>query len=303
MSHGADSIKSIMFALGANLAIALSKFGAALYTGSGAMLAEAIHSAADCGNQTLLLWGLKQSRRAPSIDHPLGHGKAIYFWSFVVALMLFSMGGLFSVYEGWHKLHEHEPLHQPWIAIGILSFSIVAESFSLWGCLREIAKVRQGQSLWRWFRDSRQSELIVVLGEDLAALLGLTIALLFVTLAMVTHNPLWDAVGSIGIGILLIIVAIGIGVEIKALLIGQSADPATRAGIHHWLTQQAAVREVFHVITLQNGADLVVAIKARLSPDLSLEQAIDSINRMEVGLKQAFPTIRWVFFEPDNRDD
>ncbi len=172
------------------------------------MLAESIHSFADCGNQGLLFVGLKASKKAPDPDHPLGYGKAIFFWSFIVALILFSMGGLFSIYEGIHKLSSHEGLSSPYIAIGVLSLSILLESASLWGCITQINKVRHGQSLWQWFRNSRQSELVVVLGEDVAALLGLIFVLASVTLSMVTGNPIFDAVGSIGIGVLLIVISL-----------------------------------------------------------------------------------------------
>src|SRR5215218_2743714 len=199
MSAGADSLKSILFALGANFLIALAKTGGAIFTGSSSMLAEAIHSYADCANQALLLWGLREGRRRPSPEHPLGYGKAIYFWSFIVALMLFSMGGLFSIYEGVHKLQVHEPLENAWVAIGILVFGIAAESVSLWGCLREVNKERGRQGLWRWFRSSRQSELLVVFAEDVAALGGLSLALVFIGVSMSTGNPAWDAAGSIAI--------------------------------------------------------------------------------------------------------
>jgi len=178
MSHGADSVKSIIFALCANLAIAISKLIAAVVTGSSAMMAESVHSLADSGNQLLLLLGIKHAKRPPSPDYPLGFGKAVYFWSFIVALILFSMGGAYSIYEGIHKLHHPEPLSYPYVAVGVLLFSIAAESVSMWGCLREVNKELRGRSLGQWFRETRQSELLVVFGEDLAALLGLTLALM-----------------------------------------------------------------------------------------------------------------------------
>ena len=168
----ADSVRTIFYALGANLAIAVAKTGAAITTGSSAMLAEAIHSYADSGNQGLLLLGMKQAKRPPSAEYPLGWGKAVFFWSFIVALVLFSLGGLFSVYEGWHKLAHPEDLSYPWVAVGILVFGLAAETVSLRACLHEVNKVRGGRTLWRWFRESRQSELVVILGEDIAALLG-----------------------------------------------------------------------------------------------------------------------------------
>src|SRR5918999_874912 len=176
----ADSVRTILYALGANLAIAVAKTGAAIATGSSSMLAEAIHSYADSGNQGLLLWGMKQAKRPPSPEYPLGWGKAVFFWSFIVALVLFSLGGLFSVYEGWHKAAHPEPLSYPWVAVGILLFGLAAETVSLRACLAEVNKLRSGRTLWRWFRESRHSELVVVLGEDLAALLGLALALLAV---------------------------------------------------------------------------------------------------------------------------
>src|SRR5215212_5986767 len=225
MSAGADSLRSILYALGANLAIAAAKTGAAIFTGSSAMLAEAIHSFADSGNQGLLLWGMKQAKRPPSPDYPLGWGKAMFFWSFIVALVLFTLGGLFSVYEGWHKVIHPQALNHPWVAVGILVFGMVAESVSLRACLQAVNRVRGERGLWRWFRESRQSELVVILGEDLAALFGLALALLAVLLTVLTGDPLWDALGSMAIGVVLVVVAIGIGNEIKALLIGQSADP------------------------------------------------------------------------------
>jgi len=164
MSGKSDSLKTIFYALGANFAIFVSKLVAALMTGSGAMMAEAVHSLADCANQGLLLIGMRNAKRAPSAEHPLGFGKAIYFWSFLVALLLFSVGGTFSFYEGMHKLDHPEPLRSPWIAVGVLVFGLIAESFSMWGCMREVNKARGDTNLWRWMRESRQSELIVVFG-------------------------------------------------------------------------------------------------------------------------------------------
>src|SRR5918996_1364065 len=222
MAGKADSVKTILYALAANLAIAAAKTVAAIFTGSSSMLAEAIHSYADSGNQGLLLWGMKQAKRPPSPDYPLGWGKAVFFWSFIVALVLFSLGGLFSVYEGWHKLAHPEDLSYPWVAVGVLVFGLAAEMVSLRACLHEVNKVRNGRSLWQWFRESRQSELVVILGEDLAALLGLALALLAVLVTIFTGNPIWDGLGSMAIGVVLILVAAGIAIEIKGLLIGQS---------------------------------------------------------------------------------
>lgn len=302
MSGKADSIKTIFFALGANFAIFVAKACAAFVTGSGAMTAEAVHSLADCGNQGLLLLGMKRAQRLPSPDYPLGHGKEIYFWSFLVALLLFSVGGAFSIYEGLHKLSAPEPLKWPWLAVGVLAFGLVAESFSMWGCLREVNKARGGSSLWRWFRDSRQSELIVIFGEDLAALLGLAFALAAVLLTMATGNPVFDAIGTLAIGALLVVIAIFVAVEVKALLIGQSADPEVKAEILRFLDARPEIARVFNLITLQLGPDLMVAIKAEMSRDLATRGVVDAINAVEKDLKARFPEIRWSFFEPDVAD-
>lgn len=302
MSAQADSLKSIYFALGANFAIALAKSAGTVYTGSTSMLAEAIHSFADCANQALLIWGLKEAKRKASPDHPLGYGRAIYFWSFIVALMLFSMGGLFSIYEGAHKLHDSEPVKAAWVAVGILGFSIVAESVSLWGALREIDKERGEMSLWRWFRTSRQSELLVVFGEDLAALGGLVLALGFIALAMATGNPVWDAIGSICIGVLLVAVAVLVGIEVKALLVGQSAEPQVLAAMRAHLESQPQVARVYNVITQQLGGEIMVAVKARMHPVASDVALIHAINTTERSLREAFPQVRWLFFEPDLAD-
>jgi len=301
MSSGADSLKTIFYALGANLAIFVTKAVAAAATGSGAMFAEAVHSLADCANQVLLLVGLKSAKREASDEHPLGQGKAVYFWSFLVALLLFSVGGAFSIYEGFHKLAHPEPLRWPWIALGVLAFGVVAESFSMWGCLREVNKARDGKSLWRWFHDSRQSELIVVFGEDFAALCGLFIALGAVALTMATGNPLFDAIGTLAIGVLLVLVAIFVAIEVKALLIGQSADEELRHDLRAFLASRGEIERVFNLITLQLGPDVMVAIKAQMRESAGAG-IVDAINAVEHDMKARFPQIRWSFFEPDLAD-
>ncbi len=298
----ADSIKSIFYALFANLAIALAKLGAAITTGSGSMLAESVHSFADCCNQLLLLLGLNRAKQPPSPDHPLGFGKSIYFWSFIVALMLFSMGGLFSVYEGVHKLSETEPLRSPLIAIGVLAFSVVAEGLSLMGCIREVNKERYGRSFWRWFQETRRSELLVIFGEDLAALLGLSFALLAVSMTMITGNVIYDAIGSIGIGVLLIVIAFLLGVEIKKLIIGQSVEPRRLKEMREFLAGEDTIAEIFNLVTLQLGDDVMVAIKARMHPLGSETDLIKAVNAIENRLKEKFPEVLWSFFEPDISD-
>jgi cation diffusion facilitator family transporter len=299
MSHQEASIKSILFALSANLGIAITKTVAAVLTGSGAMLAESIHSYADCGNQGLLFWGLNATKKKPDPEHPLGYGKEIYFWSFIVALILFSMGGLFSIYEGVHKIHLHEGLKNPIIAIVVLAVSMIFEAASLYGCLTQINKIRHKVTLWTWSRNSRQSELIVVLGEDTAALLGLSFALISIVLSIVTGNPVFDAIGSIGIGVLLVIISFFLAVKVKSLLIGQSTDDETRTQIKILLETRPEIDLILNLITLQLGPQIMVAVKAKMTKTDTVNQLINNINICESELKKQNPAIQWVFFEPD----
>lgn len=299
MSNQDASVKSIFFALSANFGIAITKTVAAILTGSGAMLAESIHSYADCGNQCLLFLGLKATKKKPDHEHPLGYGKEIYFWSFIVALILFSMGGLFSIYEGIHKVNAHEGLKSPVIAIVVLSVSMIFEGASLYGCLTQINKIRHNESLWNWVKGTRKSELIVVLGEDIAALLGLSFALISVILAVITGNPVFDAIGSIGIGVLLIFVSIFLAIKVKSLLIGQSSDYETRDEIKIFLETRPEIDQILNLITLQLGPEIMVAVKAKMAEVGSADQLIDNINNCEAALKKENPSIKWIFFEPD----
>ena len=302
MSHENASVKSIFFALLANLGIAITKTAASIITGSGAMLAESIHSYADCGNQGLLFLGLKASKKKPDKEHPLGHGKEIYFWSFIVALILFSMGGMFSIYEGIHKVSLHEGLKNPVVAIVVLSVSMALEASSLYGCLTQTKKLRNNRPLWPWVKQSRRSELIVVLGEDIAALFGLSFALIAIVLSIITGNPVFDAFGSISIGVLLILVSVFLAVKVKSLLIGQSADDETNEAIKALLEARPEIECILNLITLQLGPQIMVAVKAKMRKVETVEQMIDNINICEAELKKSNPAIQWVFFEPDVRD-
>ncbi|BDU17300.1 cation diffusion facilitator family transporter [Lysobacter auxotrophicus] len=299
MAGGGDSTRAIFFALGANFAIAVAKGLAAFFTGSSAMLAETVHSLADCGNQLLLLLGMRQAKAPPSPDYPLGYGKAIYFWSFLVAVMLFTVGGMFSLYEGIHKLQHPEQLKDWWWAVGVLIFAIIAEGISMRACLQEVNKARGDRSLWQWFRQSRQAELVVIFGEDLAALLGLVFALIAVCLAVYTGNPLWDAIGTIAIGALLIVVAVFVAIEVKAMLIGQSVDPARQKQMREFLESRPEVQRVISLITLQLGNEVMVSVHAQMRELRDVESLVDQINVVERAMKQSFPEVRWSFFEPD----
>lgn len=296
-----ESPIAIFLALGANALIAVCKFGAAAFTGSGAMLAEAIHSLADCLNQLLLLWGLRQARDPVSELHPLGTGRVGYFYSMIVALMLFFIGGAFSVYEGIHRLRAPEPISDSYVAIGVLLVSLVLEGISLTGAFRQIRQQHAGKPLWRWFRETRESELLVVAGEDTAAIAGLAIALVAVLASTITGNPLYDACGSIGVGVVLMVVAGLVLREVKSMIIGESASPETRAEIRKFLEDRPEILSVISLITLQWGEHIVVAVQAELIDYPSGRAQVDAINVIEADLQAAFDHARWVFFEPDIR--
>lgn len=295
------SLRAIFFALGANTGIAITKFGAAAYTGSGAMLAEAIHSVADCANQVLLLVGMRQARRPESAEHPFGHHRVVYFWSMMVALLLFFVGGAFSMYEGIERLRHPEPLKNALVALAVLAAAVALEAVSLWGALREIRKVQARRTFWRWFRETRQSELMVVAGEDIAALLGLVFAFVAIAAAMATGNPALDAAGSIAVGLLLMMVAVAVLLEVKAMIVGESAEPAVRAAIRAHVEARPEVRHVINLLTLQWGEKLIVAVQAEMNDPGSAAALIAAVNAVEASIQQAFPQARWVFFEPDVR--
>lgn len=304
MSHGNEgSVRAILYALGANFGIAVAKSVAAFWTGSGSMLAEAIHSAADCANQLLLLLGLRQARQPESADHPLGHHRVTYFWAMVVALLLFFMGGAFSVYEGVERLLHPQPLANGGIALAVLAVAIVLEALSLAGAMREIRKTSAGKPFMQWFRETRQSELMVVAGEDIAALAGLALAFIAVALSVVTGNPLWDALGTLSVGVVLMVIAVAVMVEVKSLIVGESVAPEQRAEIEAFVAAQPEVERVLNVITLAWGDKIVIAVKARMAnmAQISGSEMVRNINAVEARMQAQFPAALWVFFEPDDK--
>lgn len=297
-----STARAILYAFLANFGIAIAKTWAAWLTGSGSMLAEAIHSYADTGNQVLLYLGLRQSQRPADDEHPLGYGKLSYFWSFVVAILLFSMGGLFSIYEGLHKLQNPEPLSQVWVAIVVLLLAVLLEGSSLFGALREISKVRGKRPFREWLKHTRNSELVVVLGEDIGAQLGLVFALSFLVLALITGNPVYDALGSICIGVILIVISAFVAWRIRSLLVGRSADPDIQEAIDAIIDEQEAIEFCFNTITMQFGPDTMLAAKIKMSAGLSIDEAVASINALERELKARVPKLKWCFIEPDVAD-
>lgn len=294
-----STARAILYAFVANFGIAIAKTWAAGLTGSGSMLAEAIHSYADTGNQVLLYLGLRQSQRPADDEHPLGYGKLSYFWSFVVAILLFSMGGLFSIYEGVHKLQHPEPLSQLWIAVVVLILAMLLEGSSLYGALREIKKVRGERPFREWLKHTRNSELVVVLGEDIGAQLGLIIALGFLVLAAITGDPVFDAIGSICIGVILIIISAFVAWRIRSLLVGRSADPDIQDAINEIIAEQEEIEFVFKTITIQFGPDTMLAAKIKMRSHMTIDDAVASINALERELKERVPNLKWCFIEPD----
>lgn len=266
------------------------------------MLAEAIHSYADTGNQVLLFLGLTQSQRPPDDQHPLGYGKLSYFWAFIVAIMLFSLGGIFSIYEGIHKLQDPEPLRQIWVGLLILGLAIILEVLSLLGALGQIRKIRVAKTLRHWLRTTRNAELVVVLGEDAAAVAGLIIAFGFLGLSALTGDPFYDGLGSICIGVVLIIVSIFVAIRIKSLIVGRSAEPDLKALIEKIIGADPDIECLLNTITLQLGPKFMLAAKIKMRSGLSIEEAVERINSLERKLKNEVPEIGWCFMEPDCSD-
>jgi cation diffusion facilitator family transporter len=292
--------KAIIAALLANLGIAITKFIAWAISGSASMLAEAVHSVADTGNQGLLLLGSRRSKRRPDADHPFGYGRERYVYAFVVAIILFSVGGVFSIYEGIDKLtHPHE-LTNAWLPLLVLVIAIGLESFSLRTAVRESNHVRGEQSWVPFVRHAKAPELPVVLLEDVAALTGLVFAFLGVGLTVITGDSVWDAVGTLAIGVLLVLVAVILGIETKSLLVGEGARPADVTSIRDAINEEAAVEALIYLKTLYLGPEeLLVAAKVAFSPRKKLAEVAAAINALEARVRSAVPIARVIFIEPD----
>jgi cation diffusion facilitator family transporter len=294
--------RAVIAAMIANGGIAVTKFLAFMATGSSSMLSEAIHSVADTCNQGLLLLGGKRSRRSPDLVHQFGYGRTRYVYSFIVAIIIFLLGGLFSLYEGWHKFHFPEPLTKVWIAYAVLGISILLESYSFTTALREANKSRGSRTLWQYIRDARQPELPVVLLEDTGALVGLCFALFGVTMADLTGDYRWDGVGAMAIGVLLVIIAVFLAFEMASMLIGESALPEQEAAIRSAVGQQPGVDSVIHMRTLHTGPDeLLVGVKVAVDPTLTSAEVAGIIDAAEERIRAVEPTAHWIYVEPDIR--
>ncbi len=293
----------IFRALAANFMIAVAKGVGAVITGSGAMLAETLHSLSDCVNQVLLLVGIKQAARPPSEKYPLGEGRNLYFWSFMVAMLLFLGGGAYSIYEGIHKLQHPEPLSSPIVAIAILGISLAIEGWAMSGALKAVKERRGSRPLIQYLRETKDSDLVVIFGEDLAACIGLALALIAVVVAAVTGDPMFDAIGTLCIGAVLIGVAVFLAVEVKSLLLGEAADPALLAVIEKCAAEDERIVKVLRTLTVQQGpGEILVALKLQFKPDLTSAVLVESINKFEQRLQERAPEVRWSFVEPDDAD-
>ncbi|MGV9679742.1 cation diffusion facilitator family transporter [Nocardia sp. NPDC003482] len=299
MSAGGGK-KAIFAALTANLGIAIAKFVGAAITGSSSMLSEAVHSVADTGNQGLLLLGQRRAEQEADAKHPFGYGRNRYFYSFVVALVLFTLGAMFSLYEGIHKIQHPERLESPIVAIVILVIAVALEGFSFVTAMRESAPLRGNLSWWRFIRNSRNPELPVVLLEDSGALIGLAFALVAVVLTVLTDNPIWDGVGTLGIAALLGTIAVVLIVEMKSLLIGEGATPTQDRKIRENLVDGSRIDRVIHLRTEYLGPEeLLIAAKVAIVPGLDIADVAQAIDAAEARVREAVPAARLMYIEPD----
>jgi cation diffusion facilitator family transporter len=294
------SKKAIIAAFLANAAIAVAKFVGFLLTGAASMLAEAVHSSADAGNQGLLFLGGARARKTATPEHPFGYGRERYFWSFVVALVLFTLGGLFALFEGIEKLRHPHEIESATVAFVILTLAIIVEAFSFRTAIKESLHVKGKETWWQFIRRSKTPELPVVLLEDLGALTGLVFAVVGLGMAEITGNPRWDAVGSIAIGVLLVIIAVILVIEMKGLLIGEAATPATIANITRTIESTDRVEKVLHLRTQHLGPDeLLVCAKLAFDSAVDLDTLATAINEVEHRVREAVPTARVIYIEPD----
>lgn len=293
-------MRAVIAALLANTGIAVTKFIAAAISGSASMLAEAIHSVADAGNQLLLIIGGKRAKRQATASHPFGYGRSRYIYAFMVSIVLFSIGGMFSILEGYSKLQEPHELENAWVPLLVLSIAIVLESFSLRTALHEAKKIRGKSSLVKFIRHAKSPELPVVLLEDIAALTGLVFAFAGVGLTVVTHDPIWDAIGTLAIGLLLVLVAVILGIETSSLLVGEGATADDTSLIRDALEVVVGKGGVIHMKTLYLGPDeLMLAAKISVGKGATGADIADTIDAAEESVRNAVPTARVIYLEPD----
>jgi len=294
------STRAIFSALGANTGIAITKFIAAGISGSASMFAEAIHSVADTGNQILLLLGGKRAKRKATPTHPFGYGRSRYIYAFMVSIVLFSIGGMFSIIEGVEKLNHPHELEQAWLPLTVLGVAILLESFSLYTALKAAKEERGRTSLYKFIRHAKSPELPVVILEDIAALLGLVFAFAGVGLTVLTHDPVWDAIGTLAIGGLLVLVAVVLGIETSSLLVGEGATEKDNSKIAAAIRATKGVHDIIHMKTLYLGPDeLMVAAKIAVKATDSAKDVANIIDVAEANIRKEVHAAQVIYLEPD----
>ena len=293
-----SSKKAVLTAFAANTGIAITKTAGAVVTGSGTLFAEALHSFADCTNQILLLIGMSQANRKPDERHPMGYGKVGYFYSMCVAFLLFFIAGLASIQHGYEVFKHPEPVKYLGVSIAILIVSVFLEGYALYGALKSVKEENAEWSLRQWFKETRNSELLIVVAEDTGALIGLAIALIALSATAITGNPIFDAIGTMMVGFLLIIVAINVMIEVKAMITGESIGVEKEDEIIEFLEKQPEVEKVINIITQQFGKDIMVALKVHMKKAGSDVDLVRNIDSVEERMQKEF-NIKWSFFEPD----
>ncbi|CAD6538162.1 cation diffusion facilitator family transporter [Paraburkholderia sabiae] len=297
--QGPSAPRAIYYALASNIAVAACKFGVAFYTNSGSALAEAVHSSADCLNQLVLLVGHRAARATPDEQHPLGFGRETYVYGMLVAMQLFIVGGVASMVIGGYRAAHHSQLEHPLLAVCVLCVSGVIEGLALRASIRTIEPGHRAKGLLHWFKESGRPSVMLAVSEDIAAVAGVLVSLIAIGLAMLTGNPVYDALGSVGVGLVLTATALFSMKEIKSLLVGEAAHRHVRDEMCAWLNERSEVRRIVSLIALKWSDDLVIAIQAELEPHASASELVRTIDRIENGLRERFPSAKWIFFEPE----
>jgi cation diffusion facilitator family transporter len=302
MAHG-SSMRVILGSLAGNLGIVVAKGLAAFFTGSGSMLGEAIHSLADCMNQVLLLVGARQAEQPPDALHPMGYGRSAYFWSFLVALMLFFGGGVFSIREGWEKVKEPEPIEHLWVGLSVLLVGLTLEAAALWQATSALNKQRGSVGFFAYLRQTTDADLVVLFAENSADVVGLLLALTALGITLLTGDARWDGIGGMLIGVLLTMVSWFLAREVKSLLEGESAHPEIENAFREESKVEPIVGEVMRIITIQQGpGQVMLAAKLRAQKGVDAEALAEAYNRLEDRMRARCPDVKWQFLEPDTKD-
>lgn len=292
--------RAVYYALASNIAVAACKFAASAYTNSGSALAEAVHSTADCMNQVFLLIGNRAAQTRPDEKHPFGYGRESYFYATLVALQIFLIGGVVSVAFGVYRLVYRVPIDHPGVVIAVLCASGVIEGIALKASIATVGRrKRRRETLWHWLRETRKPEMLLAVGEDVAALAGIAVSIVAIALSLATGSPVFDALGAVAVGLILMASAVFFMRKIKSLIVGESAHADVRAAMEAWLTEQPEIEHVVSFIVLQWADDQLVAVQVQLRSSGDTNELVRTIDRLEHAFKEAFPGVRWIFFEPE----